>query len=189
MQSAGSTLNFYMSSSAELDQFLAEVEKRAYAMTMMSVQNSQDALDIVQDAMLTLATKYAHKSREEWAPLFFRILKNRTTDHLRRAQRSRSIFAWFGASSETPDPIDAAIAPERANPAQEHASDAFVDELQNALAVLPGRQREAFLLRAWQGLDVAQTALAMKVSQGSVKTHYSRAVKALRAQLGEFDHV
>ena len=164
---------------AALNRFLAEVEKRAFAMAMVTIRNQDDALDVVQDAMLTLARKYAHKPEAEWRPLFFRILKNRITDHHRGQGVRRKIFTWFSSADED-DPIDQASGPVSATP--EHALEQFRhrSDVATALAQLPPRQREAFMLRAWEGMDVKETAAAMGVTSGSVKTHYSRAVHALR---------
>lgn len=175
-----------MGTAAELNRFLAEVEKRAYAMTVLAVKNPDDAMDIVQDAMFTLARKYARKAPAEWPPLFFRILRNRTTDHHRRAQVRERVLKFFGRGED--DPVEHAPAPPQASPDVGSVHADFVQGLQSALAELPPRQREAFVLRAWQGLDVQETARAMSVSSGSVKTHYSRAVGALRDKLGAFQH-
>lgn len=173
---------------ADLNQFLLSVEQRAFAMTVLKVGNREDALDIVQDSMLQLAQNYADRPRNEWAALFFRILKNRTTDHHRRAGRTRQIFSWFTRSDADQD---------EAKPLEQHPG-SRIDEpdvhlergtdagaIAAAVAALPGRQREAFLLRSWEGLDVATTAEVMGCSAGSVKTHHFRALAALRQQLGD----
>lgn len=172
-----------------LNSFLAEVERRAYRMAELALRHEQDALDAVQDAMLQLARRYAGRPPEQWRPLFFRILQNRIRDlHRRRAVRAR-ILAFLPLRQDDDDerdPIAAAPDPSP-GPAARLEGEAALQALQAALRRLPARQREAFLLRSLEGLDVAQTAIAMGCSDGSVKTHYFRAVQALRAQLGEFN--
>lgn len=168
-----------------LNQFLASVEKRAYSMALVAVNNSADALDIVQESMLTLARKYADKPPAEWTPLFYRILKNRITDHHRAATVRRKLFGWFSRDDDTDADAGIALAPapEADEPARRYELNGTVDELHDALHALPPRQQQAFMLRCWEGLDVRSTARVMGCSGGSVKTHYSRAIHALRAQL------
>ena len=173
-----------MGTSAELNQFLMEVEKRAYAMAMVSVKNREDALDIVQDVMMTLARKYANKPAGEWPPLFFRMLKNRITDHHRSGSIKRRIFGWFGEDSD--DEIDAVPGPKSTSPDFQQEQAGMRDKIIEALGQLPDRQREAFVMRIWEGLNVKDTALAMGCSEGSVKTHLSRATASLRTLLPEF---
>lgn len=156
-------------------------------MAQLAVKDADEALDIVQDAMLTLVRKYADKPQNEWRPLFYRILKNRITDTHRRNTVKRKLFfsGWFGAGGgEDPtDPMDSFAGSDSANPDRRLQLDGAADELVDAVAELPARQQQAFLLRALEGLNVADTARAMQCSQGSVKTHYSRALASLRAAL------
>jgi RNA polymerase sigma-70 factor (ECF subfamily) len=174
--------------SRELDRFLASVERRAFKIAQIAIRDIDEALDIVQDAMLQLARRYAARPSEEWKPLFYRILHNRIRDcQRRRVVRSR-IMAWWPArladDEEAADPIETAegdVLP----PAEQVQVDEALQALEGALADLPARQQQAFLLRTLEGLDVAETAAAMGCSQGSVKTHYFRALEALRARLGE----
>ena len=179
-----------MGTPAQLNQFLAEVEKRAYAMTMVAVKNPDDALDIVQDVMLTLARKYAAKPREEWPPLFYRILRNRITDFHRANTTRGRIFGWFGGERQVAedDPIASAPGPVQDTPEHRFEMDGAGAAISAALARLPQRQQQAFMLRAWEGMDVKSTARAMGCGEGSVKTHYSRAVHALRDALEEYGH-
>jgi RNA polymerase sigma-70 factor (ECF subfamily) len=175
-----------MSRTAELNQFLAGVEKRAYAMALIATKNPDDALDIVQDVMLTLARKYADKSADEWRPLFYRILRNRITDFHRANTLRNRWFGWLGRhddADDSADPIEQVAGLEQDTPEHQHSMSHARDQLNIAIGELPDRQREAFMLRAWQGLDVKEAAQAMGCSQGSVKTHYSRAVHTLREQL------
>jgi RNA polymerase sigma-70 factor, ECF subfamily len=172
--------------SADLDRFLQQVESKAFRIALVSVRDRDEALDIVQDAMLRLATRYAHKSAEEWTPLFYRILKNRIRDWGRRrsvSQRFLSFFSYRDGDEE--DPIAAVPGPIDDDPAAVLQGNEALAALEAALRELSDRQREAFMLRNFENLDVAQTALAMGVSDGSVKTHYSRACARLRELLGE----
>lgn len=174
-----------MNNAAALNRYLVSVEQRAFRMARYAVSDVDEAMDIVQDAMMTLARKYAAKPEVEWPPLFFRILRNRITDfHRRRAVRG-SIFAVFASRPDGDDsnPIEAIGDGRAVEPEYRTQLDGATRRLEIAVAALPARQREAFLLRVWEGLDVAATAQAMRCSQGSVKTHYSRAVHALREQL------
>ena len=173
-----------------LETFLAEVERKAFRIAQIALRHEADALDVVQDAMMQLAHRYASRPAAEWRPLFYRILENRIRDVQRRRivrQRVMSVLPWRheAAEEEMPDPIDQAPAGDP-TPAEQIESDQMIQALEQALTLLPGRQRQAFLLRNIEGLDVAETAAAMKCSQGSVKTHYFRALQALRSKLGDF---
>lgn len=174
-------------SGAELEAFLREVEVRAYRIALVHVRDRGEALDIVQDAMIRLVRRYARRPSSEWAPLFYRILQNRIRDIQRRRMVRARIVSFFGgtpAEDET-DPIVEARAPRADDPLEQVSADAAMRALENALATLPARQREAFVLRNFEGLDVAETAVAMSCTEGSVKTHYSRAVHRLRVMLAE----
>lgn len=175
--------------SRELERFLADVERRAYRIADIAVRNAEDALDIVQDAMLQLARRYAGRPSEEWKPLFYRILRNRIRDcQRRRVVRSRILAWWPGnrdAGEDAPDPLDSFEGRELA-PSDRLQVNETMQALEHAIAELPQRQQQAFLLRNFEGLDVAGTAAAMGCSAGSVKTHYFRAVQTLRERLGEF---
>jgi len=174
--------------SRALNQFLAGVELKAFKIAQAGLRHEDDAHDAVQDAMLQLARAYADRPPEEWRPLFYRILENRIRDMQRRRTVRGRVIAWLpfrGDEDEDElDPIAQAPSPEP-QPAQRLELEQAIGALERALGELPRRQQQAFLLRALEGLDVAATALAMGCSQGSVKTHYFRAVQALRAQLGD----
>jgi RNA polymerase sigma-70 factor (ECF subfamily) len=175
-----------LDSRAEMEAFLREVEARAFRIAVVSTRDADEALDIVQDAMISLARRYADRSVEEWRPLFYRILKNRIRDwQRRRIVRGRVMSFFGGQEGEEYDPIAQAPAPSSENPTAALARSDAMDALEQALRDLPRRQREAFMLRNFEGLDVAETAAAMGCSDGSVKTHYSRAVHRLRETLGE----
>ena len=155
----------------------------------MAVGHDQDALDVVQDAMMKLAQNYSNRDSAEWPPLFHRILQSKIRDWYRRsAIRSR----WRGwlpalrtgdAPDDQPDPMMTAPDGRAVDPADALATRRDMAQLERAVASLPQRQQQAFLLRTWEGLDVAETARAMGCSEGSVKTHYSRAVHSLRSQI------
>jgi len=174
--------------SRALNQFLAGVELKAFKIAQTALRHEDDALDAVQDAMLQLARAYADRPAPEWKPLFYRILENRIRDMQRRRTVRGRVIAWLPFRGEEdedePDPISQAPSPEP-QPVRRLELDEAVGALEKALGELPRRQQQAFLLRALEGLDVAATAAAMGCSEGSVKTHYFRAVQTLRAQLGD----
>ena len=176
--------------SGALNRFLASVELKAFKIAQASLRNEDDALDAVQDAMLQLARAYSDRGAEEWRPLFYRILENRIRDMQRRRTVRGRVMAWLpfrrDDDEDEPDPIAEAPSPEL-HPGAKLELEEAMEALEKALHTLPERQRQAFMLRNLEGLDVAQTAIAMGCSEGSVKTHYFRAVQALRARLGEFE--
>jgi RNA polymerase sigma-70 factor (ECF subfamily) len=182
-----------LASTQEISAFLADVERRAFKQAMYAVRDEDAALDIVQDAMLKLTEKYAAKPAAELPLLFQRILQNTIHDHFRR-QKVRStwttLLSSFGQKDdkdEEYDPLETLAAKSDSNvaadPAAQLEQGQIVRLIEQALARLPARQREAFLLRYWEELDVAETAAAMGCSEGSVKTHCSRAVRALAGML------
>jgi RNA polymerase sigma-70 factor (ECF subfamily) len=152
------------------------------------LRDSEEALDVVQDAMLQLARRYGGRPAGEWTPLFYRILQNRIRDSQRRKTVRNRIFAWWpGSAGEDGSTDVAGVDAVDGGPEPDAlvANGEALRTLESAVAELPARQSEAFLLRTIEGLDVAATAAAMGCSEGSVKTHYSRAVHTLRARLGE----
>lgn len=168
-----------------------QVEQKAFHIAKISVGSSDEALDILQDSMLKLVQKYAARPAEEWRPLFYRILNNRIMDfHRKRISRGR----WMGwlkpiagddGDAIDADPIQSMPDTNGLQPAEQLASDLAGDSIIEAVKGLAARQQQAFLLRAWEGLSVKETAKAMKCSSGSVKTHYSRALGNLRKVLEE----
>jgi len=177
-----------MTTSRALDQFLSSVEKRAFKIAQLGLRNDDDALDAVQDAMMKLVQSYAARPAEEWRPLFYRILANRIRDMQRRRTVRGRIMAWLpvrdSEDDEEFDPI--AQAPSQdAEPAKRLELDEAIGVLETAVGELPPRQQQAFLLRNFEGLDVSETASAMGCSEGSVKTHYFRALESLRSRLGD----
>ena len=178
------------SRSRALNDFLASVELRAFKIAQIALRHEDDALDAVQDAMLQLARAYSARPADEWKPLFYRILENRIRDVQRRRMVRNRVIAWLPFrrgedDDEVPDPIERAASHDP-SPVFRLELDDAMKALEAAVQALPARQQQVFLLRALEGMDVAQTAIAMGCSEGSVKTHYFRALNTLRAQLGDF---
>ena len=182
-----------LASRSELSAFLASVERRAFKQAVFAVRDEEAALDIVQDAMLRLSERYGDRAAEELPPLFQRILQNAIRDWFRR-QKVRSLwmtlFSSLGAGREDDDqdPLEtlqtAADAANAVTTPSEHLERSQVIEIiEEEISKLPLRQRQAFLMRYWEELDVAETARAMGCSEGSVKTHCSRAAHALATAL------
>jgi RNA polymerase sigma-70 factor (ECF subfamily) len=176
--------------SRALNDFLAGVELKAFRIAQIALRHEEDALDVVQDVMLQLARNYGARPAEEWKPLFYRILENRIRDVQRRRQTRNRVIAWLpfrkdDEDEEMPDPVEQA-ASEAPGVVRKLEIDETMTALESAVRALPARQQQAFLLRSLEGMDVAETAAAMGCSEGSVKTHYFRALQTLRAQLGDF---
>lgn len=174
------------SDQAFMQTFLAEVEPRAFRMAQIATGNREDALDIVQDAMMKLVQKYSGHDRESWRPLFYRILESRIMDFHRRNQvrnRFRSWLHWHDDEDSHVDPIEQQADERPILPEQAVEDAEFSADLDTALNALPIRQQQVFMLRVWEGLDIADTAKAMKCSQSSVKTHYARALEKLKDAL------
>ncbi|WP_306536055.1 RNA polymerase sigma factor [Geobacter sp.] len=178
-----------MDSPQTLNRFLADVERRAFRMARLATYDDDEALDLVQDAMLAFVSRYTHKPEGEWAPLFHRTLQNRIVDWHRRTSVRNRLRAWFGGrgdDGDDGDPLENVADTSSPDPATSLLRRNLGEAIEGAVRRLPLRQRQAFLLRAWEGLDTAQTAFAMGCSEGSVKTHYSRAVHTLRDLLEEY---
>jgi RNA polymerase sigma-70 factor (ECF subfamily) len=173
----------------QLNRFLAEVERRALRIAEIGVRDRDEALDLVQEAMIKLARSYSDRSMEEWTPLFYRILQNGVRDwHRKRAVRDRVMVFFRRKPAEDNDYDVVAAAPDLSGrePDEELHNSEAMQGLEAAMQELPARQREAFMFRTFEGLSVADTAVAMGCSEGSVKTHYSRAVHTLRDRLEEY---
>jgi len=175
-----------MATAQELSDFLTQIERRAFKQTVYAVRDDHAALDIVQDAMLKLAEKYPDRPANEYPMLFQRILQNTMRDYWRR-QKTRNLwttlFSSFGSSDDDDDerdPLEILSSKDTQDtPDTQVERSQTIAIIENALQALPARQREAFVLRYWEDMDVAETAAAMGCSQGSVKTHCSRAVRSL----------
>lgn len=166
--------------------FLAEIEHRAFRMAQLATGNRDDALDIVQDAMMKLVQKYSTHDKASWKPLFYSILESRILDWHRRQQVRNRFRSWLHWDADEDDAEDAlAQHPAETNiiPDFQLQDAQFMQSLELALKNLPLRQQQVFLLRIWEGLDINQTAAAMQCSESSVKTHYARALEKLREQL------
>lgn len=180
-----------MATPEELSDFLAGVERRAFKQTQFAVRDEDAALDIVQEAMIKLATNYADRPPAELPLLFTRILQNATHDHFRRQKVRTTWVTLFSsltpADEDDADPLETLEALEGTEQAESAADkverEQVVAIIEEEIARLPARQREAFLLRYWEDFDVAETAAAMGCSEGSVKTHCSRATHALARAL------
>jgi len=177
-----------LDSGQSMERFLASVERRAFRMAQIATNSTDDALDIVQEAMLGLVKRYGAKPEEEWKPLFYRILTNSIRDWYRRTKVRNRWRSWMqkignANDAEALDPIESLPDPDAHNPEDQVMIGDSVVALDAAIRTLPPRQQQAFLLRAWEGLSVNETAVVMKCSAGSVKTHYARALRALRKLL------
>jgi RNA polymerase sigma-70 factor, ECF subfamily len=184
---------YTLASRGELETFLKDIERRAFKQAVFAVRDEEAALDIVQDAMLRLAEKYGHRPAPELPLLFHRIVQNAIRDWFRR-QKVRSLWTTL-LSSLTPghgededhDPLETLEAADDSNrqnsPPDQLEQAQVLEIIEQELLKLPARQREAFIMRYWEELDVAETAHAMGCSEGSVKTHCSRAAHTLAAAL------
>lgn len=170
----------------QLNLFLSQHETRAYKMAYALTRNRDDALELVQDSMLKLVHKYADKPAEEWKSLFFRILQNCIRDFQRRKSVSRLFSIFLPATEHDKQTIiEQAPAAEKNNPQQTLEQINSLEHISAALGTLPSRQQQTFLLRAWLEFSVRETANILSISEGSVKTHYSRAQAQLRKLLGD----
>jgi RNA polymerase sigma-70 factor, ECF subfamily len=181
-----------LASDKELSDFLKSVEKRAFKRCFYAVRDEDAALDIVQDAMIRLSEKYADKPPAELPLIFQRILSNATMDWFRRQKVRNALVKNFSDYEPVGGDGDFDIlemledlgnSPGSENVADTVSRTQTLQLIEQAVEKLPGRQREAFLLRYWEEMDVAETAAAMGCSEGSVKTHCSRAVSALSKTL------
>jgi RNA polymerase sigma-70 factor (ECF subfamily) len=167
---------------------LSNVERRAFKQAVFAVRDEHGALDIVQDAMLKLAEKYSGRPVEEFPMLFQRILQNAIRDYFRR-QKVRTLWTTILSSftlEEDADPLELLDTRETLpaeGPQEMLERSQVISHVEQAIESLPARQRQAFLLRYWEELNVAETASAMGCSEGSVKTHCSRATHAIAAFL------
>lgn len=169
-----------------MQQFLAEIEGRAFRIAQIATGNRDDALDIVQDAMMKLVQKYNENAKDEWKALFYSILQTRILDWHRRQSvrnRFRSWFHWDSEDDKTEDRLEQQPANHTSAPDIKLQDAEFINHLNIVLEALPLRQQQVFLMRTWEGMDIAETAAVMQCSESSVKTHYARALEKLRTQL------
>lgn len=170
--------------SIAIERFLRGAERRALRMAELATGNREEALDLVQDAMFGFVRHYSARSANEWPPLFWRVLDSRIHDWRRRQRVRGRWLGWLDRGLDADeDPIATVPDPREPGPLARLADGEAAQALDVALRALPLRQRQAFLLRMWEGLDVAATATAMRCSEGSVKTHLFRALANLRGYL------
>ena len=165
-----------------MEQFLITHERQAYKMAHYATRNSADAMDIIQEAMIKLVKHYHAHSEDEWPPLFFKIVQRQITDFYRKQQRQKGVFSWFSSSEELAEDHHDTMTP---MPDEVLEGEQALSETEHAVASLPARQQQVFLLRSLEGFSTKETADIMAISEGSVKTHYHRALTTLRNLLGE----
>jgi RNA polymerase sigma-70 factor, ECF subfamily len=169
--------------------FLSRIERKAYMMALLATQNHDDALDILQDAMIKLVQKYTHKSHDEWPKLFHTILQNQIYQWYRKHVLK---LKWFWQSDAAYDEEESFM--EKQPGVKYDEPDWIVEQssthkkVMALLKSLPMRQQQTFLLREWEGYDIAETAVILQCSESSVKTHYTRAKDRLRHLMAETDH-
>tara|TARA_E500000331_G_scaffold138353_2_gene135095 strand:- start:27780 stop:28379 length:600 start_codon:yes stop_codon:yes gene_type:complete len=178
-----------LDSKNKIDNFLRKVQVRALRITMIHIRDLEESKDIVQDAMISLATKYANRPSIELPPLFYRILFNKIKDWHRKNTIRRKVISFFNFSGDDGDEIDMieSFGNESLSPVKVKQSEELATIIQDGLEKLPDRQKEAFILRNFEGMSVKDTSIAMRCSEGSVKTHYFRAMKKLKSILDEYE--
>jgi len=169
-----------------IDRFLASVQGAGYRMARLATSNNDDALELVQEAMLQLVKRYADKPDNELRILFYRILSSKITDWYRKTAFRSRFHAFFSKESyQQGDPVQQLGSDVQLPYSESLNNSRMLESLTYALEKLSHRQKQTFLLRAWQGFDTKETASIMGCSTGTVKTHYSRALGMLRNELGD----
>ena len=165
--------------------FMQDVTGRALVMMESATQGQQGiAMDLVQEAFISLHKSYSDKSTEEWYPLFYTILNNKLQDWRRKEARRANPFSLFKKINlDDDEEIIDVVDESTPNPFDFLDQEVTMEEIQAAINQLPVRQQQAFMLRAWEGFDTMTTAQIMDCSEGSVKTHYHRAIQGLRIAL------
>lgn len=171
-----------------MEAFLKSVEKKAFRIIQIATGGADDALDILQESMMAFVRRYSAKDESEWRPLFYKVVQNKIRDWLRKERLKRFLFFSIPAhrkeeSQTEPDPIDTVPDLQNANPLTEAKTSQAMARLDIILKQLPRREQQVFLLRAWEGLSTKETATAMKCTEGTVKTHYFRAICKLKEEL------
>lgn len=185
-----STADSTQSTEQRLTVFIQQVSGRALIMMESATSQHDVARDLVQESFISLHQHYANRPSTEWIPLFYTILNNRLMDWRRQETRKQKRFGWFKPTLVEDTELDASLLVEdeqNINPADFISKEFTLQEIQKAIARLPTRQQQAFMLRAWENLDTKTTASIMDCSEGSVKTHYHRAIQTLRAHLSQFN--
>lgn len=185
------TADSIQSTEQRLNLFIKQVSGRALIMMEAATGHHDVARDLVQESFIALHQHYAKRPTSEWTPLFYTILNNRLMDWRRQETRKQKRFAWLRPAIVEDDlELDASLLIEdeqNINPAEFLTQEFTLQEIQKAIARLPLRQQQAFLLRAWENMDTKTTASIMQCSEGSVKTHYHRAIQTLRLHLSHFN--
>ena len=167
-----------------MEEFLKSVEKKAFRMIQIATGYADDAVDLLQDSMMAFVRKYSDKSESEWKPLFYRVVQNRIRDWYRREKLKKLLFIpMSGGRDSQPDQIETIEDHKVVDSLTALKTSQAMEKLDNVLKRLPARQQQVFLLRSWEGLSTKDTAMAMGCTQGTVKTHYSRAVTKLKQEL------
>ncbi|MFT5451600.1 MAG: RNA polymerase sigma-70 factor (ECF subfamily) [Enterobacterales bacterium] len=175
-----------ISQRVRIERFLSSVQNSGYRMAQLATSNTDDAMELVQETMLQLVKRYSDRPDNELKILFYRILSSRITDWYRKTAFRRQFQMFFPKESyESGDPVQLLSDDYQLAISDEVDNGKQIERLFKALKELSKRQHQVFLLRAWQGFNVKETAAIMECSTGSVKTHYSRAIKSLRTQLDE----
>jgi RNA polymerase sigma-70 factor (ECF subfamily) len=171
-----------------MEAFLKSVEKKAFRIIQIATGGADDALDILQESMMAFVRNYSNKNESEWRPLFYKVVQNKIRDWLRKEKLKRLFFFSMPAHQQEEseimaDPIDTAPDLQTANPLTGAKTSQAIAKLDIILKQLPRREQQVFLLRAWEGLSTSETATAMKCTEGTVKTHYFRALSKLKEEL------
>jgi RNA polymerase sigma-70 factor (ECF subfamily) len=167
-----------------MQKFLAAIEGRAFRIAQFATRNRDDALELVQESMMKLVQKYAQRDAQEWTALFYSILQSRIRDWHRRQSVRNRFRHWFVADDDDAEEmLEQLPAADSSDPSIRLGNEQFMAQLELELGELPYRQQQVFLLRVWEGLDVAQTAAVMVCSESAVKTHHARALEKLRGKL------
>ena len=172
---------------SKLDSFLRDCQKQAYGIANLAIKNSADSLDVIQNTMIAFVKYYPSKPEDQWRALFYKVLQNKINDHFRSKKRWFNLFTSPKDQGSEISEVLMVNNQESKNttPTQYFQSDEINKNISQAISMLPERQRQAVIYRLWQGFSVKETAHIMKVTQGSIKTHLSRALSNLKGQLGE----
>jgi RNA polymerase sigma-70 factor (ECF subfamily) len=177
-----------MSNKAEinhkLDLFFRECQKQAYSIVYINIKKKSDSLDVIQNTMIAFVKHYKLKPESQWRPLFFKVLQNKINDHFRANKKWMHLFVSQSEEDRQEKNKQLKIA-EKETPIKNFEANEIYKKVSQAISGLPERQKQVVIYRLWQGFSVYETANIMKVSQGSIKTHLSRALTNLKGQLGE----
>ena len=170
-----------------MEEFLKSVEKKAFRMIQIATGYTDDALDLLQDSMMAFVRKYSEKNESEWKPLFYRVIQNRIRDWYRREKLKKLFFVSISGKCDNldhgTDQIESIEDDRAVDSLTTLKTSQAMEKLNDVLKDLPSRQQQVFLLRSWEGLSTKETAKAMGCTEGTVKTHYSRAVTKLKLEL------